>query len=75
MALGPIPLVAKLISESENAPDGSIPVNLFMDGESTVVVIPQPAPAVDPAPTDAAAVASDLQALVTTLIASGVLTA
>lgn len=75
MALGPIPLVAKLISESENAPDGSIPVNLFMDGESTVVVIPQPAPTVNPAPTDAAGVATDLQALVTTLIASGVLIA
>lgn len=73
MALSPIPLVAKLISESENAPDGSVPVNLYMDGEATVVVIPQPAPAIDPAPADAAGVATDLRALVTTLIASGVL--
>lgn len=75
MANSPIPFVTKAIGDAANAPDGAIPIALYTDGDATTVITPQPAPEIDPAPTDAATVAADLQALVDALIASGTLTA
>lgn len=46
---------------------GSVP-------STDAVITPQAAPTVDPAPADAAAVATDLQAVVDALVAAGVFT-
>ena len=73
MALNPIPYVVDKSGDAASAPGGAIPIALY-GADAGGGVTPQPAPAVNAAPTDAAEVAGDLQALVTALQAAGVLT-
>lgn len=70
----PRPYVVAASGDAQDAPAGAVPIDLYgADGGPGVT--PQPAPAVNPAPVDAEAVAADLQALVTALTDAGVLTA
>lgn len=70
----PQPYVVAASGTAQNAPAGAVPINLY-GADSGPGFTPQAAPAIDPAPVDAEAVAADLQALVTALTAAGVLTA
>ncbi len=70
----PRPYVVAASGDAQDAPAGAVPINLYGAGDGGAVITPQPAPAVDPAPADTTAVAADLQALVTALVAAGVLT-
>lgn len=69
-----IPHIVTESGEAGQAPAGAIPIALYGADEGGSGVTPQPAPAVDPAPADATAVATDLQGLVDALVAAGVLT-
>ena len=70
----PRPYVVAASGDAQDAPAGAVPIDLYgADGGPGVT--PQLAPAVNPAPVDAEAVAADLQALVTALTDAGVLTA
>lgn len=70
----PRPYVVAASGDAQDAPAGAVSIDLY-GADSGPGVTPQPAPAIDPAPVDAEAVAADLQALVTALTAAGVLTA
>lgn len=70
--VSPKPVV---ITQGANPTPGVDPEPLILVSSSFAMIDPQTAPAVDTTPADATAVATDLNALRTALIAAGVLTA
>lgn len=70
MALDPKPVV---LTQGANPNPSVDPQPFIAVGPIPGGVTPQAAPTIDPTPADDAAVATDLQAVVTALIAAGVL--
>lgn len=68
----PKPITIEYIDPSNY--EGYTPQPFAIVGDAPAEVTPQVAPAVDPAPADADAVAADLQSVVDALIAAGVFT-
>lgn len=74
MALAPKPITVEYVAPGDYTGAFS-PKPYAIIGEAPTAIDPQTAPTIDDTPTDAAAVATDLQTVVDALIAAGVFTA